>query len=206
MKKQTNRFFAKQQRCKQTRAQKHRGLRMEMLEGRRVMAADSLPLHNGLIAEDVNKDFSVSPLDALLVINALHRQANGSGEGEGSSATAFVDVSGDGVVSPLDALLVINQLNAEGEGNMIVSYTVAITDTAGNPKTQVTVGETFTVRVFVQDIRGAGQATGVFSAGADLDLVGSELETNLVRFPANPRPIILARYHTWNTFERSQGW
>lgn len=185
MKKQTNRLFAKLQRYKRTRAQKHRGLRMEMLEGRRVMAADSLPLHNGLIAEDVNKDFSVSPLDALLVINALHKQANGSGEGEGSNVKTFVDVSGDGVVSPLDALLVINELNAEGEGNMLVSYTLQVTNSAGVPVTQVTVGETFTVRVFVQDLRPTGQATGIFSAGADLDLVGSELETNLVRFPAN---------------------
>ncbi len=186
MKKQTNRFFANLQRYKRTRAEKHRGLRMEMLEGRRLMAADTLPLHNGLIATDVNKDFTVSPLDALLVINALHKQSAGqsaSGEGEGSKPS-FVDVSGDGIVSPLDALLVINELNAEGEGNMLVSYTVSITDTSGNPISQVSVGDTFTVRVFVQDIRAASEATGVFSAGADLDLVGSELESNLVRFPA----------------------
>ena len=69
---------------------------MELLEGRRLMAVDTQPLHNGLIAHDVNKDFTVSPLDALLVINALNKKSNGvSGEGEAGSAKSFVDVSGD---------------------------------------------------------------------------------------------------------------
>lgn len=159
---------------------------MEMLEGRRLMAVDSQPLHNGLIAEDVNRDFSISPLDALLVINALNRSKGPTGEGESGTAKPYVDVSGDGQLSPLDALLVINALNAEGEGTMIVSYTIQITDAAGAPKTQVVVGEKFTVRVFVQDIRPTIDATGVFSAGLDLDIDanGGETESALVQFPS----------------------
>ena len=183
MKKQTNKILSKLLNNKRTRAEKHRGLRMELLEGRQLLAAD-LSLHNRLIPEDVNKDFTVSPLDALLVINALNRRGKGGGEGEASSANRFVDVSGDGIVSPLDALLVINQLNAEGEDEKLVSYTLQITDTQGNPITRTSVGQTFTVRVLVQDIRPASLATGIFGAGVDLDLVGSELESNLVRFPA----------------------
>ncbi len=160
---------------------------MELLEGRRLMAVDTQPFHNGLIANDVNKDFTVSPLDALLVINALNKKATGvSGEGEAGSAKSFVDVSGDGVLSPLDALLVINELNAEGEGPLIVSYTIQITNAAGAPITQVAVGEKFTVRLFVQDIRPSVDATGVFSAGLDLDLKanGGATESSLVQFPA----------------------
>lgn len=194
MKKQSNRDFAKLQRIKRSRAQRHRGLRMELLEGRQLMAADTIaPLHNSLIAADVNKDFNVSPLDALLVINSLNRKAAGSGEGEGSAA-AYVDVSGDGAVSPLDALLVINQLNAEGEGNKLVSYTTQITDASGNPITSIAVGQTFILKVFVQDLRPAGSATGVFSAGVDVDLDGNGQQEigNLVKFPSGATQSFLA--------------
>ena len=154
---------------------------MELLEGRQLLAADS-SLHNRLIPEDVNKDFNVSPLDAMLVINALHRRATGSGEGEASTNKFLTDVSGDGIVSPLDAMLVINQLNAEGEDDKLVSYTLQITNLSGTPITTIPVGSEFLVKVFAQDLRGA-TATGVGSAGFDIDLVGSETETNLVRFP-----------------------
>jgi hypothetical protein len=61
-------------------------------------------------AMDVNDDTSISPLDALLVINEL----NGStlaARAEGESSALYLDVSADGSVSPLDALLVINELN-----------------------------------------------------------------------------------------------
>ncbi len=72
-------------------------------------------------AMDVNDDFAISPLDALLVINELNgaaaaaRMAGGEGE-----SNMYLDVSADGFVSPLDALLIINELNrisAEGEGD-----------------------------------------------------------------------------------------
>ncbi len=159
------------------------------------MAADFVPLHNRLIAEDVNRDFSVSPIDALLVINALYnnRKGIGVGEGESGSSRAYLDVSGDGRLSPLDALIVINELNAEGEGNMLVSYTLQITDTAGQPipNNRVSVGQDFFVKVFVQDLRGAA-ATGIGVAGFDLDVVGAEDESNLVRFPALGNNLLVA--------------
>ncbi len=204
---------------------------MELLEGRRVMAADTqLPLHNALMAPDVNRDFSVSPVDALLVINALHARSRG-GVGEGESPysytpnkDSFLDVSNDGKVSPLDALLVINQLRGEGETLKLVSFRIEFLNAAGNVITQASVGETVTARVYVKDLRtlanpvdlpdidnppdveGAPNtfpnpadgdldrngngifdigpddsfATGVFSAGIDLDLTGSEPVGNLV--------------------------
>lgn len=75
--------------------------------------------HNPTNPLDVNGNGSVSPLDALLIINVL----NTSGAGSVSRLTPpsdgsklYVDTNNDGFVSPLDALLVINYLNS-GAGN-----------------------------------------------------------------------------------------
>ena len=57
---------------------------------------------------DVNYDFVVSPLDALLVINALGSSDRVS---EPTTETYYLDVNADGYVSPLDALLVISHLD-----------------------------------------------------------------------------------------------
>ncbi len=160
---------------------------MESLEGRALMATD-LQFHNELIAEDVNQDFSVSPIDALLVINALNKtKTSASGEGEGGVFLA--DVSGDGVISPLDALMVINRLNAEGEGE-ILKYEVRITDTSGNQITQAVVGQTIRINVYVQDLLNARpNQVGVYSAAVDLDLrVSGDAKPveDLVQYPADP--------------------
>jgi len=187
MKKQNIRV-TKFNRSSQARARLARRLRMESLEGRALMATD-LQFHNELIAEDVNQDFSVSPIDALLVINALNKTRTASGEGEGGAKGALLaDVSGDGVVSPLDALMVINRLNAEGEGP-ILKYEVRITDTSGNEITQASVGQTFRINVYVQDLLNVRpRQVGVFSAAVDLDLrvSGDAMPVeNLVQYPAN---------------------
>lgn len=83
----------------------------------------SNPWRNRL-AEDVNNDGLVSPIDALLLINGLNR-----GEGRALSAVLvatdqipdFLDVSGDLVFSPIDVLRIINVLNGEGEGEFVAS-------------------------------------------------------------------------------------
>ncbi len=79
---------------------------------------------NPLLPLDVNADSLVSPLDLLIVFNAL-MQADTPGaaaapltaEPTAAPGTAlveqkqhFIDVNGDGIVSPLDALLIINHL------------------------------------------------------------------------------------------------
>ncbi len=187
MKKQNSRV-TKFNRSAQARARFARGLRLESLERRALMAVD-LQLHNELIAEDVNQDFDVSPIDALLVINTLNKSVStASGEGEGpTKGKLLADVSGDGVVSPLDALMVINRLNAEGEGE-ILKYEVKITDTNGNEITQTSVGQTFRVNVYVQDLLNTRpRQVGVFSAAVDLDLRVSGGVTpvdDLITFPA----------------------
>jgi hypothetical protein len=88
-------------------------------------AAPDVPQHTGWhnpdAPFDVNGDGVVSPVDVLLVINALN--SGNSGPVSAIDETDFVgylDVNNDGYLTPMDALLVINYLNghspaAEGE-------------------------------------------------------------------------------------------
>jgi hypothetical protein len=74
---------------------------------------ESNGFHNTLEPFDVNADATVTPLDALLVINELSDREFSSVIGEidlANPKATFVDVNNDQFVSPLDALLVINSL------------------------------------------------------------------------------------------------
>jgi len=81
---------------------------------------------NPAIAEDVNQDGHVTPIDALLVINHLNQTDPGTLSqplpvpDSGFEPPPFLDVDGDNRVSPIDALMVINSitesLNAGAEG------------------------------------------------------------------------------------------
>ena len=70
-------------------------------------------------ALDANGDGVVSPLDALLVLNALQARSTSGLPADNS----HLDMNGDGQVTPVDALLIMNFLNnrqatasgAEGE-------------------------------------------------------------------------------------------
>ena len=90
--------------------QKHRNirrLRSEALETRQLLAADMMPFaHNHFDPEDVNDDGVVAPIDALMVINSMNRNAP-------SDTAGFIDVNNDGFRSPMDALMVINRLNRQ---------------------------------------------------------------------------------------------
>lgn len=92
-----------------------RSLRFESLETRALLAADLLVPHNFAIPEDCDDSGSVSPLDALVVINELNKP-----DAERVAIAKMIDVDADGVLSPLDALVVINYLNrnsADGSAN-----------------------------------------------------------------------------------------
>ncbi len=186
MKKRIGKMLGSFGRSARIRAKRLRQLQLESLEGRRLLAADlGLMHHNHLIAEDVSGDFRVTPLDALLVINALNkggtRSLGGGGEGEstgnGRSFAPKIDVSGDNILSALDILRVINKLNAEGESDNLMQYTYQITNLAGEPITSnsVNVGETFRVDVLVQDLRDPEDAQGIFFASTDLGVTGLDL-------------------------------
>lgn len=174
MKKQNRSLFGKSKSIFQSVASKLRTLKLESLEGRRLMASDfALQHHNYLIPEDVNLDFVVSPIDALQVINHLNNLGplsfNSEGEATNGQAASYLDVNGDNEVSPIDALLVINHLNGEGETDPLITYSLSVTDVNGNPISQVAIGSTFRVNTLVRDSRTMG-ATGIFSAYLDLDV------------------------------------
>lgn len=85
---------------------KTRTLLAESLERRAMMAADVA--HNFLFPHDVDDDGSVTPLDALVVVNRLNRGTDDSVVGK----PQFHDVDDDSRVTPLDALVLINDINA----------------------------------------------------------------------------------------------
>lgn len=75
------------------------------------------PWQNGLDSEDIDGDGILSPVDALLVINALNAHGPRSlpdFRAASSAYAGYLDASGDGFLAPLDALLVINAMNAGG--------------------------------------------------------------------------------------------
>lgn len=71
--------------------------------------------HNASNPLDVDGNGTVTPLDALLVINDLNSFGAHALAGNGASAPPYLDTNNNGEVTPLDVLLVINYLN-EGEG------------------------------------------------------------------------------------------
>lgn len=82
-------------------------LRFESLEQRALLAADMMTMHNFAMPEDCDASGSVSPLDALVIINELNRsETNGP-----SDSSKMIDVDADGRLTPLDALVVINYIN-----------------------------------------------------------------------------------------------
>ena len=75
-----------------------------------------IALQNPANRRDVDNDGTISPLDVLIVINALNKR--GEGEEPPTSQDAFLDVTGDEDLSPLDALVVINWLNGDTTGDV----------------------------------------------------------------------------------------
>jgi fibro-slime domain-containing protein/RHS repeat-associated protein len=81
----------------------------EQLEQRLMMNSD---WRNPARPLDVNNDMFVSPLDALVVINALNSRGAFSDLGiRLNRLDSYLDTNGDRNLSPLDALKVINELN-----------------------------------------------------------------------------------------------
>jgi len=87
-----------------------------------VMQRDVLhPWHNTIANKnvDVNADGLITPLDALLVIDALNLKGAGTGLPvppiPPDTSPPFIDVTGDNLISPDDALGVIDYLNTHPE-------------------------------------------------------------------------------------------
>ncbi|MFV2066137.1 MAG: Ig-like domain-containing protein [Pirellulales bacterium] len=90
------------------------------------------PWHNRPFPQDTNNDGSVSPVDALIIINELN--INGARAlpippVEPFVPPPFYDVNDDGFLTPVDAVIVINFLNEEaGEGEFSAGGPVLGTD------------------------------------------------------------------------------
>ncbi len=84
----------------------------------------SPPWQNPTNADDVNNDGSITPLDALAIINELNKVGEHvlPAPTAGNQPPPYYDVNGDGSVTPIDALDVINYLNAH---TALASPTVA---------------------------------------------------------------------------------
>jgi len=103
--------------------------RLERLDDRLPLAAD-FEHFKVLMALDVSGDGSVTPVDALQIINQLNNSGSGpvrgnrlaSGEfaGRSSMAPARFDTNSDQTLSPVDALGIINRLNNHGPETMSV--------------------------------------------------------------------------------------
>ncbi len=101
---------------------KRRKLFLDKLEKRIVLSAS--PWQNPIHAMDVNHDSYISPIDALLPINAMNQSGSDQmltvgappilAEMIADVESYYMDANGDGYLSPADALGVINLL-AEGE-------------------------------------------------------------------------------------------
>lgn len=111
-------------RSKAVDPRKRRYSRFEILESRQMLAAAIW--HNAVHPVDVSgdPDSSVSPVDALVIINELNRARYiepSTGKlpkqlDTPNETTPYYDVNCDGAVSPVDALIVINYLNRVGPG------------------------------------------------------------------------------------------
>ena len=159
-----------------------RGLLAERLETRALMAGDLFvsDYWNSDRPLDVNTDGSISPIDALMVINQLNATgtvevggvtlqsgaiAENTAEGETSDDHGYTDVNNDGFISPIDALMVINALNGEGEPLRLayriyaVPVGTQVTETATPPTslTQVAKGQDYELVVTVKDLRSGTQ-------------------------------------------------
>ncbi|MCY2977052.1 MAG: dockerin type I domain-containing protein, partial [Planctomycetota bacterium] len=91
-----------------------RKLVYESLELRQLMASDLVTMNNFMMPEDADMSGSITPLDALVVINHLNFQSmDNPRSGGAADKRVAVDVDADGSLSPLDALTVINYINRD---------------------------------------------------------------------------------------------
>jgi hypothetical protein len=144
-------------------SRKHRRTRfrttlLEQLEPRMVMSSDGpSPWQNPARPLDVNNDTTVSPIDALVLINRLNSQGGGALPPRTRSLDPYLDPDGDRALSPLDILGVINEVNRRGasSGTRAPNETeiapagflnMPLTHVAGNPgqitqlNAQLTIG------------------------------------------------------------------
>ena len=109
------------------------------------VSPDASPWQNTRAPLDINRDGSISPLDALQLINYLNLEGTSKLSSPRSAVEGLLsdfDVNGDGFASPLDALTITNFLNlngtvvvngeGEGEANQTLAPLAETKSTVGN--------------------------------------------------------------------------
>jgi hypothetical protein len=71
----------------------------------------------------VNRDGSITPRDALLVLNEVNRAWSAAAD-ESVVIELRLDVNADGFVTPRDALLILNHINSESAAPQQASIAV----------------------------------------------------------------------------------
>jgi len=74
---------------------------------------NSNPFHNPASPLDVNGDGEITPVDALLILNAISQNQGGGSIGQFPVTGYYWDVNGDGEITPLDALIILNFINQQ---------------------------------------------------------------------------------------------
>ncbi len=96
---------------------------VESLEDRRLLNVD---WRNPVDSIDVDSDGSISPLDALVIINSINAGGSGPLPAVHDASKPYLDVDGDQSVSPLDVLSVINHINALGSGSRTIRESAGV--------------------------------------------------------------------------------
>ena len=94
-------------------------LHRAMSADRQIHIRTQSPWTNPILLVDVDRNGSVTPRDALVVINRISRFAvddnNRLGIPVGDQSHQYYDTNGDGLASPIDALTVINFIGRRSE-------------------------------------------------------------------------------------------
>ena len=154
-----------------------RQLSSESLEKRELLAGDVLEngYHNFHTPYDVNADYQISAMDALVVLNKLE-QVFVSGESAASSdeKLTYPDVNNDGRLTASDALGVINAMGrGEGVGELVEMFLSArdANDQAIQPingEYNIPVDEKFFLEIAYSDLRTPTEANGAYQIRADV--------------------------------------
>ncbi|MDA1052613.1 MAG: GEVED domain-containing protein [Planctomycetota bacterium] len=105
-----------------------------------VQVVNTTPFRNPLLSLDVNRDRSVSPLDALIIINRLNTTGSEAlltpTSVAGLAEFFYIDTNGDRFVAPVDVIQIVNFLNdpaSNPEGEFAVPHVdLRVVDTAGS--------------------------------------------------------------------------
>ncbi|MCY2977111.1 MAG: dockerin type I domain-containing protein [Planctomycetota bacterium] len=120
-----------------------RKLVYESLELRQLMASDLVMMNNFMMPEDADMSGSITPLDALVVINQLNFQSIVNPRSSGAADKRIaVDVDADGSLSPLDALTVINYINRDSaDGVDVLPSSVSMENRISRLERAIATGE-----------------------------------------------------------------